>query len=337
MVIGGLSNATLKHNFKLFIPDNLLNISDEVFKEELKLRKINPENKVALANLKNELYEKASILINSGADEMTTLPTHRTTNAMSLGLNPRGGFGEFLGAVTKFQSFGMACTQMHFGRRIAKYCDTTDAANIQTIFTALFGAAGPEATGKIYGSLAHLLFVTGMAQFMMNEAMDAFKGQSQSFTDKEGRFNWGDKVIDPLISSTGAFAPVLDGLVGTLARGQGGTGGFAIQAVPSVSTFRRHVVRVAKPWFDDEASFGEKAKRSGAAFGGVMAHQLAISNYALTSLVWRHALGGWLEEQERGAENYRRYIKNRKRQGYSLDTWNSRFQTNPEPVFGLFN
>ena len=336
LIKGGIENANLQHNFKLFIPDNLLNISDDVFKRELALRKIDPENPRALANLKNELYEKASILINASADEMTTLPTYRTANAMSLGHGPKGGWGEFLGAVTKFQSFGMACTQMHFGRRIAQYCDTTDTANVQVIHRALFGAAGGEATKKIYGGLAHLMFVTSMAQFMMNEAMDLVKGQSQSFTDEKGRFNWADKVVDPVIASTGIFSPLLDGLVGTLARGQGGTGGFSIQAVPAVSTIRRAGVRISKPWFDDEASVGEKAWRSGAAFTGVLANQFAISNWALSSLAWRHMLGGWLEEQERGAENYRRNITGRKRQGYSTDKWYSRYQTNPK-ILGKFD
>ena len=336
LIKGGIENANLQHNFKLFIPDNLLNVSDDVFKRELALRKIDPENPRALANLKNELYEKASILINASADEMTTLPTYRTVNAMSLGHGPKGGWGEFLGAVTKFQSFGMACTQMHFGRRIAQYCDTTDAANVQVIHKALFGAAGGEATKHIYGGLLHLMFATSMAQFMLNEAMDTVKGQRQSFTDEKGRFNWADKVVDPVISSTGIFYPLLDGLVGTLARGQGGTGGFSVQAVPAVSTIRRAGIRIAKPWFDEEASVGEKAWRSGAAFTNVLADQFAVSNWALSSLAWRHAFGGWLEKQERGAKNYRRYIKGRKRQGYSVNQWNSRYQSDPK-IFGTID
>ena len=336
LIQNGVERANLEKDFKLFIPDNLLNISDDVFRKEMEVRKLNPDNKVSFDNFRNDLYEKASLLINSSADEMTTLPTYRTANAMSLGLNPRSGIGEALGAVMKFQSFGMACTQMHFGRRIAKYCNTSDSANVQTIWRALFGAAGADATKVMYGGLAHLMITTSMAQFIMDEAMDAMKGQTQALTDEKGKVNVS-KIVDPIISSTGAFQPILDGTIGRLAQGNMTTSGINLQAVPALSSAWRGAVKVLKPWADDEASISEKAGRSAAAFANNMANQFAVSNYVLTSLVWRHAVGGWLEEQERGAKNYRKYIKNKKHSGYSTNEWYSRFQTNPEPLFGLID
>lgn len=333
LVQGGVERANLDKNFKLFIPDNLLNISDDVFKQEMIARKIDPNNKVAFDNFRNEMYEKASILINSSADEMTTLPTYRTANAMSMGLNPTSGVGQFVGAFTKFQSFGMACTQIHFGRRIAQYCNTQDAANVQTIHRMLLGVGGVDATKKIYGGLAHLMIATSVGQLIIDEAMDALKGQSQSFTDEQGRFNWG-KVVDPIIAATGIASPILDGTIGKLAQGNMTTSGLSLQAFPSLSAFWRDVTKVAKPLASDDTTVGEKVGRSTAAFANVVAQKTGISNHVLTSLVWRHAVGGWLEEQERGAKNYRRYIQSKQRAGSSIDTWYSRYQTDPQ-LFGF--
>ena len=330
----GISNANLEKDFALFIPDNLLDVPDDVFKKAMKAKGFNPDNKIAFDNFRNDMYEKASILINSSADEMTTLPTYRTTNAMSLGVNPSSGLGQFLGAITKFQSFGMACTQIHFGRRLAQYCDTEDTANVQTIYRLLTGRSGLEKFSKGMGSLAHLMIATSMAQLMIDEALDAAKGQTQGFTDNKGRFNL-PKVVDPIIASTGIFSPFLDATAGKLAQGNSLTSGFLIQAMPAANAMWRDVEKLAiKPWFDRDADAGEKFKRFGAAFANVLAQKMAISNYALTSLVWRHAVGGWLEEQERGAKKYNRYIKSKRREGHTTDTWYSRYQTDPT-LFGF--
>lgn len=333
----GAPNSNLDRDFKLFIPDNLLNISDDVFKKEMQARGFDPNSKIAFDNFRNDMYEKASILINSSADEMTTLPTYRTANAMSFGANPASGLGQGFKILTKFQSFGMACTQIHFGRRVAQYCDTTDTANVQTIWNMLLGRAGnPAGTGKAWASIAHLMITTSMAQLMIDEAMDYAKGQHQPFLDKDGKLNKG-KIVDPIIASTGIFSPILDGSVGKLAQGNRTTSGIQIQAAPAVQEFYRDVTRVAKPLFEEDLDTEERLSRFTAASTAVFAKKAAVSNYALTSLVWRHAVGGWLEEQERGAKNYRRYIKGKRREGHAIDRWYSRFQTNPEPVFGLFN
>ncbi len=328
----GIDRSTIDNNFKMFIPDNLLNVSDDVFKAELKNRGLDSTNEIVLSNFRNEIYEKASILINSGADEMTTLPTYRTTNAMSFGVRKGSGLGQFIGALTKFQSFGMACTQIHFGRRIAQYCDTEDVANVQTIWRSLLGMGG--GTEKAYGQLAHLVMCTAMAQFMIDYALDTAKGQQQSMLNEKGKLNVG-KIVDPIIDASGILSPILDGTVGKIAQGNMTTSGFQINAFPAASTAWRYATKLAKPWFDEEADFGEKLSRTGAAAANISTSSLNSS--ALTSLVWRHALGGWLEEQERGAENYRRYIKSKKREGYAVNQRFSRFQTDPSILFGLID
>lgn len=330
----GISNSNLDKDFSLFIPDNLLDVSDGAFRKAMKDKGFDPNNQLAFENFRNDMYEKASILINSSADEMTTLPTYRTANAMSLGLNPRSGMGQILGAITKFQSFGMACTQMHFGRRLAQYCDTEDTANVQTIWRTLTGRSGLENFAKGAGSLIHLVAVTGMAQLMIDEAIDFAKGQTQGFTDEKGRFN-APKLVDPIIAATGAFSPFLDATVGKLVRGNKLTGGFLIQAMPAANAMWRDVENLLiRPLSDKDADAGEKLKRFGAAFANTLAQKTAVSNYALTSLVWRHAIGGWLEEQERGAKKYNRYIKSKRREGHITDTWYSRYQTDPT-LFGF--
>ena len=330
----GAPNSNLDRDFKLFIPDNLLNISDDVFKKEMQARGFDPNSKIAFDNFRNDMYEKASILINSSADEMTTLPTYRTTTVMSFGANPSSGLGQGFQILTKFQSFGMACTQIHFGRRVAQYCDTTDTANVHTILNTLLGRAGdPASTGKAWASIAHLMITTSMAQLIIDEAMDYATGQHQPIYDKEGKFNKG-KIIDPIIASTGIFSPIIDGLVGKLVHGNSTTSGIQIQAAPAAQELYRDVTRVAKPLFEEDLDAGERFSRFTAASAAVLAKKAAVSNYVLTSLVWRHKVGGWLEEQERGAKNYRRDIEGKRREGQAVDKWYSRFETDPK-LFGF--
>lgn len=332
----GVPNSdTIDRNFSLFIPDNLLDLPDEVFINEMKRRSLNPNNKVAFDSFRNSMYDKASILINSSADEMTTLPTNRTANAMTLNVGPDTGIGHLLSAIGKFQSFGMACTQMHFGRRIAQYCNTEDSAHIQTIWRTLLGMGNPEAMGKAYGGVAYLMATSAVANYMMDEVIDTLKGQRQGWTDKKGRINHS-KYVDPIVSSTGIASSTLDGLVGNLARGGMNTGGFVVQAVPALSVIKRDLVRLSKPLFDDDADAGEKTSRFLAASANVLAQKCALSNYAFSSLIWQHAIGGWLEEQERGAKKYRRSIKSRQRQGYETNKWYSRYQSDPK-LFGLID
>ena len=332
----GVPNSDkIDRDFQLFIPDNLLDLSDEVFAAEMRSRGFNPNNKVAFDAFRNDLYEKASILINSSADEMTTLPTYRTSNAMTLHVGTETGIGQWLGAIGKFQSFGMACTQMHFGKRIAQYCDTEDSAYIQTIWRTLLGMGNPEAMGKAYGGLAYLLATTAVANYMVDELIDTMKGQRQAWRDKKGRLNHS-KWVDPVVNSTGIASSTLDGLVGNLARGGMTTGGFVIQAIPALSVIKRDAVRQFKPLFDDDADAGEKTSRFLAASANILAQKCAISNHAFSSLLWQHVIGGWMEEQEKGSKKYRRGIKSRQRQGYETNKWYSRYQRDPK-LFGVID
>lgn len=329
----GLNKGTVDRDYTMFIPDNLLNISDDVFLTEMGGRHFKDiHNKVMLEDFKNEMYMKASILINSSADEMTTLPTYRTQTAMSLGRNKNEGIGAAMNVIFKYRSFGLACTQIHFGRRVAQMIDTTDTRNVQNIFNRAFCLwQDPKSIGKVTQSVGGLIVSTAFAQMIMNEVIDAARGRHQSFVDEKGKLNIS-KIIDPLIDSTGAFEPLLDGTIGKWAQGNMTTAGLTMQIAPPISNFFRDATRLLKPFVSEDAQ-GERGKRFAAAFTGTMAKNLALSEWMGSALIYNNIVGAWLEEQEKGAKQYRRMVKGKQRQGYSVDTWYSRYKYDPT-IFG---
>ena len=52
-----------------------------------------------------------------------------------------------------------------------------------------------------------------------------------------------------------------------------------------------------------------------------------------SALIYNNIVGAWLEEQEKGAKQYRRMVRGKQRQGYSVDTWYSRYKYDPT-IFG---
>lgn len=329
----GLPQGTVEKDYGMFIPDNLLDLSDDVFAKEMTGRKhLDPKNKVMLENFKDEMYMKASILINSSADEMTTLPTYRTQTAMSLGRNRNEGIGAAMNVVFKYRSFGLACTQIHFGRRVAQMLDTTDARNVQTIFNKAFCLwQDPKSIGPITQSVGGLIISTAFAQMIMNEVIDAARGRHQGWFDQQGKFNTS-KLVDPIIDSTGAFEPLLDGTIGKWVQGNMTTNGLTMQIAPPISNAYRDATRILKPLLSEDAQ-GERGKRFAAAAAGTLAKNLSVSEWVGTSLIYNNMVGSWLEEQEKGAQAYRRMVKGKRRQGYSVDEWYSRYKYDPT-VFG---
>ena len=324
-----VDGSSIDRDYELFIPDNMLDLDDKVFLAEMKVREIDTTNPRMLEKFKEELYTKASILINSSADEMTTLPTYRTQNVMTLGFNRNTAPGLAMNIIFKYRSFGLACTQIHFGRRMAQAIDTTDSENVRLILHDAFCLfTDPSRVGQVSRSVGGFVVATSFAQFLMNEAIETLKGQHQGWTDDNGKFNWS-KIVDPVIDSTGAFEPILDSVVGNILKGDFTASGIEMQIAPSLSNFRRDFIRTAiKPWTGKD-DIDEKAKKAAAATFQTTMKNLGISNWFLTSMLYQNLIGSWMDEQEKGAKAYRRYVKDRKRKGYAVDEWYSRYKYNP--------
>lgn len=324
-----VDGSKIDRDYELFIPDNMFDVDDKVFLAEMEARQIDTTNPRMLEKFKEELYTKASILINSSADEMTTLPTYRTQNVMTLGFNRNTAPGLAMNIIFKYRSFGLACTQIHFGRRMAQAIDTTDSENVRLILHDAFCLfTDPSRIGQVSRSVGGFVVATSFAQFLMNEVIETLKGQHQGWKNENGDINWS-KIVDPLIDSTGAFEPILDSVVGNMLKGDLTASGIEMQIAPSLSNLRRDFIRTAvKPWVGKDSA-DEKAKKFAAATVQTTMKNLGISNWFLTSMLYQNLVGSWLDEQEKGAKAYRRYVKDRRRKGYSVDEWYSRYKFNP--------
>ena len=308
--------------FELFIPSLIGDVSDEDILKEMSARGFGKITTSLVEEFRRNLSEKANVIINTGANEMVTLPTGRTRSAMTLGFNKNTGIGTALGALTQYQSFSLAATQLHFGRRLAQYVDP-NSVSFLTILDVLQGKAGFNP----HMDTAGLLLSLAGAQFVIDEFVDWTKGNQQGFIDSEGNLNY-KKITDPLISATGIFGGMIDGMMNVFESGGTRGGGIAIPAAPFLSSSFKDLKNIHRA-ITSESNQDNKVGAVAAAGVQNAARMTGVSTSPFLTYFWNQAIGSWLDEQARGAQAYNKYIRNRRRQGYEIND----YQEHPLPFW----
>jgi hypothetical protein len=338
--LSGDANNHASSELVLFFPEVIARMSDEQIEEEMLRRGIADISPRDIERFRDVEYEKASLLIQASADEMTSLPTARTTAGLSLTFSHNSGMGAALNSLLKFKSFGAAVNQIHHGRRIARYIDTTDENCYAGLMGRLFGVGTPggflqRETLGMYRDLAGFTTWIGLAELSVNLALDPLKGTTQGFTNDKGEFNV-NKIKDPIIGSMGIMADPLDMALGFFEKGGTRGGGIAIKAGPIVSRVFNPVKQTLDA-FNSGTTFGEKIQKG--MFGATRAAGgfIGLDKAAFIAPIYNEMIGNYLERMTLGNKTYFKNLHRKEREGYTMDWWGQRGGYDTDPFFGLFD
>lgn len=338
--LSGDANNHTSSELILFFPDVIARMSDEQIEKEMIRRGISDISPRDIARFRDMEYEKAALLLQASADEMTSLPTARTTAALSLAHSGNSGLGAALNSLLKFKSFGMAVNQIHHGRRIARYIDTTDENCYAGLMTRLYGVGTPggflqKETLSMYRDLAGFTTWIGLAELSVNLVLDPAKGTNQGFTNDKGEFNI-NKIKDPIIGSMGIMADPLDMTLGFFEKGGTRGGGIAIKAGPIVSRGLNPIKQTLDA-FNSGTTFGEKIQKG--MFGATRAAGsfIGLDKSALIAPIYNEMIGNYLEKMTLGHKTYFKNLRRKEREGYTMDWWGQRGGYHNDAFFGLFD
>ena len=310
--IHGVASAEELGEAKLFFPELLIDLSDDEVVSIMKGENIaiTPEN---ISRYRQALVDKASMIVNVSANEMTTIPTARIQGALLFGHDPNTWAGMGLSALTQFQSFGTGVTFYHWGRKIASHLDPNDELYNKIVLYAFDKSTAVDMAG----------FVAELAvyQFILNEMVAGIAGTRKTMTDEAGNprvDNITEKTVKAIVDQAGVMGPLLDAIVTNFEKGRGQGGGIALSLLPSGSSLLGQVSRVAQA-ATKESTKDNRAQAVGAALIQNAAYYTGIPQHVLTQAAWALLIGDKLTEWQQGT-NYNRYMNMRARNGY-VPSW----------------
>lgn len=297
---------------KVFFPELLLDLSDDEVVAIMKGENIaiTPEN---INKYRQALVDKASMIVNVSANEMTTIPTARIQGALLFGHDPNTWAGMGLSALTQFQSFGTGVTFYHWGRKIASHLDPEDELYNKILMYAFDKSTAVDMAG----------FVAELAifQFFLNEMVAGLAGTRKTMTDDAGNIradNVTEKVVKAVVDQAGVMGPLLDAIVTNFEKGRGQGGGIALSLLPSGSSLLGQAGRVVQA-ATKESTKENRAQAVGGALLQNAAYYTGLPNHVLAQAAWGLMIGDKLTEWQQGT-NYNRYMNMRARNGY-VPSW----------------
>ena len=294
---------------KMFLPELGREISDAAISKHLQKQGLEI-NATAIRLYRQNLLDKAQVLVNTSANELTSIPSVRIQGMLSLYSNPNDWIGAIAGIITQFQSFGVAVNFYHWGRRLATHMDPKNPLFNNFLACAL---GSPSTAIDMAGFIAEMAIFQGL----INELLGNLTGTNKSIINEDSEVQWdivADKISRAIVDQSGALGMALDTIVSVFSTGSGKGGGISIPIAPSAS----HVLRQAGTVFDAltrESTEGQRGKALAGALLQNTGENLGIAKHPCTQALWQVIIGDKLTEWQQG-ENYYRYLKQRESNGY---------------------
>ena len=297
-------------DMQMFLPERLIDLEDSKIAKFLQDqdKEVTPE---AIRMYKQNIVDKASMLVNASADEMISIPTIRIQGMLSFGQNPKDWKGALANLALQFQSFGAAVNFFHWGRRYMAHIDPTNPLfNNLLMSTSGFASTALDMTG----------FISDLAitQYFVNEFVSGITGTRRELHSNTGEFQWdalAEKSIKALVDQTGLASTLLDSIVTSVQRGRGSGGGMTLSILPVPSRIQKHISSV---W--DAATRTSTEGQRGKAVAGAMlqlaGQDIGLATHPLTQAVWNYFIGDKLTEWQMGT-NYWKWLNQRRRNGYA--------------------
>ncbi len=304
-------------SYWVFDPFKVHEIPDEVAASALRA-KGKQVNATSIQSYKNELLNKAFVMIDSSADEMISMPSQRITGLLR-GKQVQGSMSAaIVEAGTQFQSFGCALLYNTYGRNIA------NAVRGQTGITAIdmfnpFNRVDPMAKIQMGKNLMGAAFSIGVNMLLVDSTVDALRGKIYEPIKEDGSPNveWMvSRLAAPLGPIGSALDTVFSGLDGSGQKG----GGITLQVAPSASTIIRAGYRIGKPIASSKVQ--DKSTAVGAAILNEAARQTGVKTLPYTAVLFQMGIGSYLDELQAGGQaNWSQMMRAREGRGQMVMPW----------------
>lgn len=297
------------HDFQFFAPDLLLDITDDELAAFMKKQSM-LVNKTTIDRYRNNLVDRASMLMNASANEMVSMPSARVQGLMFLGNDPNSWRGVGLSTLMQFQSFGAAVNYYQWGRRLANHMDINDP-----LFSKFFLAiSGWGDTAKDMAG-----FVTEMAvmQYIINEMVAGVAGNRRSIHNNRGEIQADaitEKVIKAYLDQTGLASPMLDAIVTGITQPRGQGGGISLSVFPTASNVTTKVQRITNA-ATKKSTEGQRGKAITGAVLQDIFDFTGAPNHPFSQAAWGLIFGDKLLEWQMGT-NYNNWLRQRRRRGF---------------------
>lgn len=316
-------------SYKLLVPLSIREIPDEVIAKELSRRgelNVTPE---AIDNFRIDIASKVWNMVDTGADEMVSIPSGRVANILRGGKARNSGWGSVLDLVTQFQSFGAALLFNTYGKRLANFAAEETGVSLIDLFNPNVKLANSGMRSAVYMNTFGMMLAIGMSMLVVDTAVSALSGQIQKPIGPDGKIH-ADSALTAMLGAMGAGGVVMDAAIeGIEGSGQRG-GGFALQVFPSLSNLLRTGYRLTVPLRSSRVPEGMKGEAFAAAAAQELARFSGLRSAPIISLVYQDLVGAWLDSRIKGGyEPYNTYIRNRESRGMVIMPW----ERYPEPVW----
>ena len=297
---------------KMFFADNIMDLDDATvaglikakYKAETGKTFEGEVSQFAIDSQRRQWSNKAAVLINNSANEMTSMPDARIQNILSLKLEPNTGGEAFVRQVTKFQSFGTAVTYYQWAQRLAADIDPEDTDLIfrGIVKSGFFGESdeGAVFNSKVATSLASLFVSSMIANAVVEEALSYVTNTHQQMITPEGKSNIGKKFTRYAANSLGIAGPIFDSISGSIQNGSS----IQLSVLPILSSAVRPISNIAKPMYA-EGTEGNRLGATAAAVTYEAANYLGLTRHPFTQALFTQWIGNRLQEQMLGERAYK--------------------------------
>ena len=297
---------------KMFFADNIMDLDDATvaglikakYKAETGKTFEGEVSQFAIDSQRRQWSNKAAVLINNSANEMTSMPDARIQNILNLKLEPNTGGEAFVRQVTKFQSFGTAVTYYQWAQRLAADIDPEDTDLIfrGIVKSGFFGESdeGAVFNSKAATSLASLFVSSMIANAVMEEALSYVTNTHQQMITPEGKSNIGKKFTRYAANSLGIAGPIFDSISGSIQNGSS----IQLSVLPILSSAVRPISNIAKPMYA-EGTEGNRLGATAAAVTYEAANYLGLTRHPFTQALFTQWIGNRLQEQMLGERAYK--------------------------------
>jgi hypothetical protein len=217
--------------------------------------------------------DKASALINSSADEMTTIPTSRIQGAAAVHTDPNSWLGFGISSMTQFQSFPIGMFYYQLGRKLASHMNKTDPMFNRVLLNATWNLSTA-------GSFINYWAESAVWTALVLELLDFAKGNTQSILNEDGSVNneaLAHKVARSMFGPLAIASVFLDASLTSLEKGRGQGGGLALPVFPAASAGLKYISRIVDA-ATRESVEGQRAQAIGAAVTQDVVDMLGVPN-----------------------------------------------------------
>lgn len=291
-----MTEGAVKHelsNYNMFFPELVDKIPEKDLTKMMQDQKL-PITDMSKARYRQYLKDKASLLINSSADEMTSIPTSRIQGAMSFHNLPNTGVNFFLNTFLQFQSFGAAINYYQWGRRLASYQTPDNTFN--HLLCAFSGHPSDSLT------MAQFIAESALVEFFVGEVLREVKGTNRRLVNDRKEFQTEaaiEKTADALGGTLGLGNMLIQTILSKFMKSTGQGGGLSIPALPALSTLLQKVERISSA-ATKKSTENNRGQAIAGAVGEDIADVLGFPNNPIVHSAWGLIIGDTFKEWQQG-------------------------------------